>query len=70
MSIVSVLATASPVIAQLIEDYSSVNTKTRALLYILMAMGFGGFRANSLQFGMDQLRVPDLSTTEIKSFII
>ena len=43
MSIVSVLATASPVIAQLIEDYSSVNTKTRALLYILMAMGFGGF---------------------------
>ena len=68
MWIATVLATVSSVIAHLFDGYSNVNTKLQLLLYVFMAVGLGGYHANSLQFGMDQLH--DALTTEIKSFII
>ena len=68
MWIATVLVTLSSVIAQLIESYSSVNSKVQVLLYAFIAVGFGGYVANIIQFGMDQLH--DASTTEITSFII
>ena len=64
----TVLATVSSVIAQLIEGYSSINSKVQLSLYAFIAIGFGGYGANIIQFGLDQLH--DASTTEIKSFII
>ena len=64
----TVLVTVSSVIAQLIEGYSSINSKIQLLLYAFIAIGFGGYGANIIQFGMDQLH--DASTTEITSFIV
>ena len=63
------LATVSSVVAQVIDGYFGIDTKIQALLLVLiMAIGLGGYQANIIQFGMDQLH--DASTTEIKSFII
>ena len=66
--IATVLATVSSVIAQLVDGYSSTNKKVQLLLNVFMAIGLGGYQANILQFGMDQLH--DASTTEIMAFII
>ncbi len=54
--------------AQLFEAYSQINTKICLIILIAMAIGLGGFQANIIQFGLDQLH--DASTTEIKAFII
>ena len=66
--IATVLATVSSVTAQLVEGYSIINTKVFVLLFVLMAIGLGGYHVNIIQFGLDQLY--DASTTEIKSFIV
>ena len=68
MWIATVLATLSSVVAQLFEGYFSIDTKMQALLLVFMAIGLGGYQANIIQFGMDQLH--DSSTTEITAFII
>ena len=39
----TVLATVSSVIAQLIEGYSSINSKVQWSLYTFIAIGFGGY---------------------------
>ena len=62
------LATVSSVVAQVIDGYFGIDTKIQALLYVFMAIGLGGYQANIIQFGMDQLH--DASTTEITAFII
>ena len=63
-----VLTTASSVIVQLVDGYSTINTKLFIALFSLTAIGLGGYGANIVQFGLDQLY--DASTTEIKSFIV
>ena len=68
MWIAIVLATASSVMAQLVDGYSTINTKILIALFLLTAIGLGAYQANIIQFGLDQLY--DASTTEIKSFIV
>ena len=48
-------------------DYSHTHQKIVIVLVTLIKTGVGGFQANIIQFGVDQL--PDASTTEITSFI-
>ena len=69
MWIATVLATISSVTAQsLTGDYSSIDTKVQLVLTAFMAIGFGGYQANIIQFGMDQLH--DALSIEIQSFIV
>ena len=68
MWIATVLATASLVMAQLVDEYFNINTKILIVPLSLAAIGLGGYQANIIQFGLDQLY--DASTTEIKSFIV
>ena len=63
MWVASMLATASSVVAQLV----NITKNIALLLHIIMAIGFGGYQANVIQFGTDQLH--DASTDEITSFI-
>ena len=68
MWIAIVLATASSVIVQFVDGYLNINATLLTVLLSLAAIGFGGYQANIIQFGLDQLY--DASTTEIKSFIV
>ena len=61
------LATASSVIAQLIDSYVHYNNYIMLMLIIIAWAGFGGYQANVIQYGLDQLH--DASTDEIISFI-
>ena len=71
MWMASVLVVASSVLSQLpvIEHYYHNNTKdcVTMLLLIVMSLSFGGYQANVVLFGIDQLQ--DASTDEITSFI-
>ncbi len=62
----SMLATASSVVAQLMDKYY-IFKDLSVVFFIIMAIGFGGYQANIIQFGLDQLQ--DASTTEIRAFI-
>ena len=64
----TVLVTVSSVIAQLDVSYYHINTEVAKVLFCFMAIGLGGFQANIIQFGVDQLH--NASTTEITFFII
>ena len=69
MWIATVLATTSLVMAQVIDGYFNINANVIfTVLLSIAAIGFGGYQANIIQFGLDQLY--DASTTEIKSFIV
>ena len=72
MWIASVLVVASSVLSQLpvVEHYYHNSTKKyiTMLLLIVMSLAFGGYQANVVLFGIDQLQ--DASTNEITSFII
>ena len=68
MWLATVLATVSSVIANLNETYIKIDSILLQVALLVTAVGLGGFQANIIQFGMDQLH--DASTTEIKSFII
>ena len=59
------LATASSVIAQFIDNH--YNYAITVVLFIIASAGFGGYQANVIQYGLDQLH--DASTDEITSFI-
>ena len=63
----SILATVSSVVAQSVESYDAINDKVMLVLLVVTLIGFGGYQANIIQFGIDQLH--DASTDEIKSFI-
>ena len=63
-----IIATVSSVIAQLDDRYHQSNKKVLLVIFSLVGVGLGGFQANIIQFGLDQLH--DASTTEITSFII
>ncbi|MCG8621117.1 MAG: hypothetical protein MJE68_03810 [Proteobacteria bacterium] len=63
----SMLATLSSVVAQLVDNYASVNDKVTAAILVLQTIGFAGYQANIYQFGTNQF--PDASTNAIKSFI-
>ena len=68
MWIASVLVVASSVLSQLVESYYSINNKyITIVLFIIVSIGFGGYQANIVLFGIDQLQ--DASTDEITSFI-
>ena len=63
------LATVSSVLAKTVDSYiSNIHIYVNGVLGIIMAIGFGGFQANIIQFGIDQLH--DASTDEITSFIL
>ena len=66
--LIMVIATVSSVVAQLEDRYYKYNAKVFSVTSTLMGIGLGGFQANIIQFGLDQLH--DASTTEITSFII
>ena len=61
------LATMSSVVAQLIDNYKYISSYVYGTLIITAAIGIGGFQANLILFGIDQLH--DASTNEITSFL-
>ena len=66
-----VLATVNSVLARTVDSYTSnihVHSYVNGVLWTIAAIGFGGFQANAIQFGIDQLH--DASTDEIASFIL
>ena len=71
MWIASVLVAASSVLSQLpvVEHYyhNSAKKCITMVLLIVMSLAFGGYQANVVLFGIDQLQ--DASTDEITSFI-
>ena len=67
MWIASVLLVASSVLSQLVESCYRINNYITTVLSIIMSIGFGGYQANIILFGIDQLQ--DASTDEITSFI-
>ncbi len=64
----SMLATASSIVAQFVESYQNINKEIRLVLNIMVCIGCGGYQANAVLFGLDQLQ--DASTDEITAFII
>ena len=57
------------VLTKLLDSYSeNIHYYTNGVLWIIVLIGFGGFQANIIQFGIDQLH--DASTSEIASFIL
>ena len=63
------LATVSCVLTGIVDSYSSqIHSYVDGVLGIIAVVGFGGFQANVIQFGIDQLH--DSSTNEIASFIL
>ena len=67
MWIASVLAAVSSVVAQMVNSYQHFHTSISLALLIIASAGLGGYWANVIQFGLDQLQ--DASTTEITAFI-
>ncbi len=64
MWIALVLVVASSVLSQFVTSYYNYAT---AVLFIIICIAFGGYQANIVLFGIDQLQ--DISTDEITSFI-
>ena len=56
-------------VAQLVDGYRIMNKRCiiDRLLQAIAAIGYGGYQANIIQFGIDQLH--DASTEEIQAFI-
>ena len=68
MWVALMLATVSSVLTQTVDSYTSkARDYVNGVLWTIIAIGFGGFQANIIQFGIDQLH--DASTSEIISFI-
>ena len=63
------LITMSSVLATTVDGYTSkIHSYVNEALWVVVAIGFGGFQANVIQFGIDQLH--DASSDEISSFIV
>ena len=67
MWISSILATMNSVMAQNIPGHHNTFMVISYILSFILAFGFGGYQANIIQFGLDQLQ--DASTIEITAFI-
>ena len=67
MWIASMLATLTSVVAQVVTGYHRIYNGISLTMSFILAIGFGGYQANAIQFGLDQLQ--DASTTEITAFI-
>ena len=63
----ALLGAVSSVISNLVERYDTIQPYIIAIMSMIMSFGFGGFQANVLLFGIDQLY--DASTDEIIVFI-
>ena len=65
----SMLATTSSTIVQMVDGYDTMNKRwiIERALQAIVAIGYGGYQANIIQFGIDQLH--DASTSEIQTFI-
>ena len=68
MWIALVIATVSSVVADFTDRYEKIDKYIFKCLYFIVVIGLGGYQANIIQFGIDQLN--DASTDEIKSFVI
>ena len=68
MWISALLLTVSSIVTQLVESYRNSQQCIQVALLTFLGIGYAGFQANIIQFGVDQLH--DASTTEITSFII
>ena len=68
MWLLMIAITISAVVGQLNAMYHQYDLIIRSVLLCLVSIGLGGFQANIVQLGLDQLH--DASTTEITSFII
>ena len=69
MWIGSMLATISSIIVQMVDGYDTMNKRwvIERALQAIATIGYGGYQANIIQFGIDQLH--DASTSEIQTFI-
>ena len=66
MWLAAMMTTLSSIVAQFITgDY--ILFRCVSQIMVLLAIGFGGYQANAIQFGLDQLQ--GASTTEITAFI-
>jgi peptide/histidine transporter 3/4 len=63
----SMLATGCSVVAQLVDNDNKIFQEISVVMFVIVAIGFGGYQANIIQFGLDQLQ--DASTTEITAFL-
>ena len=63
----SLLITVNSVVEKLIPGHHNTFKLISQILGFALGIGFGGYQANSVQFGLDQLQ--DASTTEITAFI-
>ena len=64
-----IVSTMSLVLAGTVDSYTSnIHNYVNGVLGVIIAVGYGGYQANVIQFGMDQLH--DASTDEIASFIL
>ena len=70
MWIGSMLATITSVVAQFVDNnnYQYINKHISLAFEIVICIGCGGYQANAVLFGLDQLQ--DASTDEITAFII
>ena len=69
MWVALMLATVSSVLTRIVNNYTSdLHSYVSGVLWTIVAVGYGGFQANVIQFGIDQLH--DASTKEITSFIL
>ena len=59
----SMLTTTTSVVAQLVDSYYSIFNYISITIFIIVAISFGGYQANIIQFGLDQLQ--DASAIEI-----
>ena len=67
MWIASMLATINLAVASVLENDYKITKIVTIATGSVMAIGFGGYQANVIQFGLDQLQ--DTSITEITAFI-
>ena len=67
MWISSLLLAGSLVILQVFESQNNTYLKLPMIFLIPLGIGYGGFQANIIQFGVDQLL--DASSNEVKAFI-
>ena len=64
----SILNAINSIVAEFISGYQEVHKGTSVIIIFILAISFGAYQANVIQFGLDQLQ--DASTTEITAFII
>ena len=67
MWVAAMLLAVTNVIEHMVASYHHINVIMTQVLVGILSLGFGGFQANLILFGIDQLQ--DASTDEITSFI-